>query len=337
MEGQEEFTTDPMELEDGHFEKDEIEQEKSFKDQFREEENFVEDPGGMLDETTTDTVIDKPKLDENGQVIVEDPKFEFDASLAEAEKAELKELNEKLGTNFEDLKDLREAINQTENKTVVDDIQEDQQFVNYFEAVLRYGDKDVVMEDKKMLIQQKGVEDLKNPEVQARLDEEVLLLEENGSLEFAARSIRSDIRNILDKKKAKINTFNENQKQTLEQQQKAFKDKVQESINTIFKAGTFLGIKPSKEDLLNAYTDVTKNKHIDHLRANPNEAVEYVLFKKYKQEIAKKLGKPDFKAGVKNTLENLGMVSSEQTSKAVVTDNKEAEQEKLSYFNQFIK
>ena len=332
-----EIITDPMELSEGHFEQDDINQEKAFKDQFNEEESFNVDPGGMEEGTeTSNENIDT----ETGKSIIEeekDEKFEFDQSLAESEKAELEELNQKLGSNFPDLKSLRDAIKSNETKEETNDIEEEQQFISYFESVLEYSDKDVVIEDAKMLVQQKGVESLKDPEVLERIENEAALLEENGSLPYAARSIRSSINNILDKKRTKINTFQENQKTTIEQQQTEFKEKVQESVNNIYKEGQFLGIKPSKADLLEAYTDVTKNKHIDHLRANPDEAIEYVLFKKYRQEIVKKLGKPGFKAGVKNTLEELGMVGSKQTGKPVITDDKSGAQEELSYFGSFIK
>jgi len=328
---EQEFVKDPMELDEGHFSKDEIAEEENFKNQFKEEENFVEDPGGMLDEGTEESA--EEGTEKNAE---EGEKFEFDQSLAAAEKAELEELNDKLGTNFEDLKSLKDALNRQDTKEAANTVNEDQQLVNYFESVLNYSNRDIVMEDKKMLVQQDPNQDIKNPETLERLEEEVSTLEENGTLEYAARSIKADIRNILDKKKASINAFNDSQKVTREKALGEKKDKIQASINEIFKSKTFLGIQPSREALLEAYTDVSKDKHIDHLRAHPEDAVEYVLFKKYKGEILKKLGKPDFKAGVKSTLDSLGMEGSQQTSKPG-TKTDEGTQEELSYFQQFIK
>ena len=90
------------------------------------------------------------------------------------------------------------------------------------------------------------------------------------------------------------------------------------------------------KEMVEIYKDVSKNKHIEHLKVNPKDAVEFALFKKYGEIIKKNLGKPNYEAGVKNALQELGMSSSQQGTN--VTDrNKGSDADDLSFLKRFAK
>lgn len=339
MDPEENIKVDPMQLEEGYFQQDEIADELAFQEQFKEK--IEQPPAGFTENTEgVDTPTgDEIKFDAEGNPIeakVDDPAepFKFDETLADAEKAELLELNSKLGTNFEDLATLKSAINKQDTAEESTDIQKDRDLIGYLDELSTYSDRKIVEEDLKISLQKEG-KDIYSQAVIDEIQEEADKLEDNGTLKYAARTVRDGVTSLRATKKANVDTFDNKQKVTKEQATTKVKEDTQSAINEIFKAGDFMGIKPTREDLLGAYADVTKNKHIDHLRANPREAIEYALFKKYKGEIQKKLGKPDFKAGVKNTLEQLGMEGSQQTG-SPGTETKEDSQEKKSYFEKFI-
>jgi len=313
-----------------------------FENQKREEEDeFI----NSFDERTYEEANSPRMTDEVEEVVdpqdandEEDPAepFKFDDTLAEAEKAELAELNAKLGTNFEDLKELKEKIKQTDTKEQISEIEEDRDFVAYFQSVMKYDDKDIVMEDEKLKAQQLG-KNIKDPRIMEEIEEKVERLEQNEMLDYAAQAVRNNVQNAIDKRQSKIDAFENSQKQTLEQKEAARKEQLQESINSIYKAGKFLNITPKKEDFVEIYRDLSKGKLIDHLNADPASAVEVALYLKYKNEISKNLGKPGFKAGVKSALETIGMTTTQQTGKGVTKNDRSDNQDELSYLDAFAK
>jgi len=333
---EENFTPDPMQLEEGYFQQDEIADEKAFQDQFKE--NVDIPPPGFNEQAETTETTEDIKFDNEGNAIetetTEDP-FKFDETLAESEKAELLELNEKLGTNFEDLESLKNSIKKQDVAEESTTIEKDRDLISYLDDLIQYDDRKLVEEDLKISLQKEG-KNIHDEEVADQIEAELEKLEDSGSLKFAARTVREGVNSLRSKKIADVEAFDNKQKETKEQSIAKLKTETQGAINEIFKSGNFMGIKPKKEDLLEAYASVTKNKHIDHLRANPSDAIEYALFKKYKGEILKKLGKPDYKTGVKNTLEQLGMEGSQQTSNQG-SETQESNEGKQSYFEQFIK
>lgn len=319
----------PLELEENFFETEEISKEDEFRSEF--EAPYVNRNVSMADEEEDDD-DDKGYADDKGEPGAE---FKFDESLADEEAKELAELNAKLGTNFEDLNELKKSFKSSDKKEVLGKIDQSRQLVNYFEAVLQYDPERLIREDKIMLAEQKGI-NIQGEDFIDELEMEIEKLRDTGMMSYVADSIKNNVRIVLEKNKKIVDDFDNSEKTTQEQEQRQFKDKIQESINGIFKQGTFLGIKPSKEDLLSVYKDVSNNKHINHLKANPSDAVEFALYLKYKGEIQKRLGKPDYKAGVRDTLGQIGMTGS-QPGKAANVNSKSSDDGDLSYFEKLAK
>lgn len=334
---------DPMELPENHFAQQEIDAEKQFL------ENYAQPPiqttPGITEQEPTPPVEGAegaegtegdPKPDGSSEGDPDEP-FKFDDAIAEAEKAELEELNAKLGTDYKDLSELKAAYKKEDENAELQQIETEKTYINYFKSVLdpkKYDDRRIVYEDEKMIAQDAG-KDITDPQIIEEINTKIDGLEQNGVLQYAANTIRQTVKTALAQKEAIVQAFDDKQKATRQQTAAQRKESLQNSINEVYKAGEFLGITPTKEDMLDIYKDISADKHIDHLKSNPKDAVQFALFKKYQSVIEKNLGKPDYKAGVKDTLEKIGLSGSEQTSKGA-NDQGSDEGEK-SYFEQFVK
>lgn len=331
---QQQGTQDPMELEENHFDKDESTAEDNFRDTYAT-------PGmsrtGGVTETPPEDAVD-PLLDADGKVIEEDDDepFKFDDAIAQSEKEELEELNNKLDTDYKSLKELKSAYKSADAIDENKSIDEDKTYIKYFESVLdpkQYDDRRIVFEDKKMIAQDAG-KDISDPSIIEEINAEVETLEGNGVLNYAAGTIRQTVRTALEQRKEKVLNFETKENASQLQTAAERKESIQESINEIYKGGSFLGITPTKEDMLDIYKDVSSNKHIEHLKSNPKDAVEYALFKRYRSVMEKNLNKPNFNAGVKKTLASIGLTASEQTGKR--PNDQDGTAEEKSYFDKFL-
>lgn len=326
-----------MELEDNFFEQDEIANEKSFMEEFESPVPFnqvmditTDEPKGGTEGKTTED-----QEDDQGSVEA----FKFDDTMAEEEKAELAELNAKLGTDFESMAKLKESLKTEDKKGEELQIEQERRYINYFRDLLdtkKYDDSALILEDKKITAINNN-ENLADEDVIERIKAEVALLEDSGMTSYAAKAIRDNLSMHLEKKEAVVNQYDSSKQLSAQQKEQKYKEDLQAGINEIFKQGKFFNIQPTKEDLLDIYKEVSKNKHIEHLKANPKDAVEFALFKRYRDVISKNLAKPDFNAGVKNTLKEFGMSSSEQTGKSANDISKGGNEEELSFLQKFAK
>lgn len=327
-------TKDPLELEDNFLEKDNQHAEEEFKKEYGDP--FIE----RKVDTTTAPKFDEGETEEQktARLAEEEGKeepFKFDDALDEAEKVELKELNEKFNTNFESVSDFKDSLKKADNKEEVQQVDENRRYIDYFNTVLQYKDDQIVLEDKRMLAQSAG-KDLNDEEVQEEIEMEMEKLRDGGFLPYAANSIRDTVKNALREKKAVVDGYDNKQKLSKEETELKSKTELQDSLAKVFKEGQYMGVKPTREDMLKIYERVSKGKHINHLKANQQDAVEFELFQMYKAVIAKNLGKPDFNAGVKSTLDEIGMSSSEPGNDGA-DSTKDSEDGNLTYLQRFAK
>jgi hypothetical protein len=327
-----------MELSDNFFEQNQAEEEKEFQSQFDDPTPFDAPPAE----------VEKDKGPNGFQAQEETPaetpegtpeEFKFDDVMAQEEQKELDDLNAKMGTDFKSRNELNDALKQVETSDKASEIQEEQRYVDYFTDLLnkdKYPDEVLVREDKR-LAAANAKKDLNNPEVIEEIDDEVAKLVDSGALSYAAQSIRDTLTRSRNEKANIIKTFNDSKQLTAQQQQDQFKQELQEGINDVYKEGKFLGVTPTKQDMLDIYKDISKNKHLEHLKAHPKDAVEFALFKKFQDVIKKNLGKPNYEAGVKHTLTELGMSNAKQTGTRGNDITNDSDAGDLSFLEKFAK
>jgi len=328
-----------MELNDNFFDLNDKAQQDAFQSEFLQPFNDmvkVGIDGNQKEGGTESTAGEEPAKKDDG---TEPEPFKFDDVLAAEEAKELAELNAKLGSNFKDRNELDEALKKVEQHDQTNNITEEKKYINYFKDLLnvdKYPDDVLVREDKR-LAAVRNKKNLNDPEVQQEIDYEVDKLSESGALSYAAQSIRASLSAELKEKQRVVSDFEQSQQLTAKQKEDNYKKELQEGINDIYKQGKFLGITPTKDDMLEVYKDISKNKHIEHLKAHPKDAVEFALFKKFKEVITKNLGKPNYEAGVKKTLDELGMSNSSQTGTHGNDITKGNDEEELSFLQRFAK
>jgi len=319
-----------MQLDEGHFQTEEDAANKEFLDTFKSTDApFTE---GVAPATSTDGEPTPDSDDGN----VED--FKYDDALAQEDQQELDELNAKLGSDFKTLNELKATYKSTDDKGQEATIGKEKRYIGYFKDLLdenKYSQEQLIRENKRVSAINND-QDPNSQEVEDRIDEEIAVLRDNGTLEYAAQAIRTELRISLKEKEEVVNSFESGQQLTAKEKADAFKQDLQEGLNDIFKQGKFLGVKPTKDDMIGIYKDISKNKHIEHLKANPKDAVEFALFKKYRDVIMKNLSKPNFNAGVQNTLNELGMSSSESGKSGGDTSNN-SDSDELSFLQRFAK
>jgi hypothetical protein len=321
---------DPNALPENFFEQEEEQDQEAFKESFgfnaSAQERIINSEDVGHKKTTDDDDDDPFSVDD-------DLAFKFDESLAETEKAELEELNSRLGTNFKDLNELKATLNNVDNKEDLSQIEESRQLVKYFGQVLNYDSETIVREDFEMKAQQAG-KNIKDPDFVDELEMKISRMKDNEVLDYASDSLKAQVRAELANQKAIVEEFDTKQNQTQQQKETAFKTKIQEGVNDLFKEGTYLGIKVERNDLLEIYGDISKNKHIEHLKANPLDAVKFAFFKKHEKVIMDTMKKPTYQDGVQKTLKEMGMQTSGKSSKTVSNDQT-GNREDLSFLQRF--
>lgn len=337
-------TPDPSlsnELPENFFSEQDDDHNKQWLDQF-------DDPGqGLMDQAVKTNDETPPATDqtppesgqESQQQQTQEPEpLKFDETLAEAEKQELEELNRKLGTNFESLNELKKQFKREDQNDSSQKAQQAQELVNYFDKVLQYPDELLVKED----LIQKALQEAQNqgrtinvqdPEFLEALDERIANMSDSGVLDYTAQNLRMQVMNNRNTHQKVIDDYQENINRTQAERQSAFKDKVQEAINGIYKEGTFMGVQVDKNELLKIYRNVSNR--IEHHEANPEDAVQFEFFKMHKDVILKQMNKPGFQEGVKKTLEEMGVTASSSSPKTV-GGNKTSNQEELNWLQRFV-
>lgn len=339
--GKQEFTPGDTELPDNFLDENQRSEEDTFKEDFAAPVPFNELMDMGMDDGDDKGGDDKGdgKGDGGDEGDGEATDFKFDDAIAQDEQAELDKLNSELGTDFKTRNELNDALKKTENVEQESQINEERRYIGYFKDLLdvqKYPDEELVREDKRIM----AINNKQNPEasdVKEAIDYEVNQLIESGALPYAAKSIRDNLNMSLKDKVKTVNDFEESQKLTAKQQADKYKQDLQEGINSVFKKGKFMGVQPTKDDMIDIYKDISKNKHIEHLKAHPQDAVEFALFKKYREVIMKNLGKPNYEAGVKNTLKELGMSNSSQTDQSGKDISKDSNDGDLTFLQKFAK
>lgn len=330
---------DPNALPENFFEQQDIDQEEAFMKQF--ESPSIDSMPGMSSPSLEDGFSDgADDADDDADDGADDASevLEFDDTLQDDEKAELQELNEKLGTNFESLSELKKAYKKEDIVDRESEIQKDISDINYLNSLLdtnKYDNRKIVFEDKRLEYMQ-NKKDVTDPAVIEEINMEVDGMEESGALGYAAQVIRQNIKNALSAKQQKVDAYNNEKQASLEQTESEFKEGVQETINEVFKTGTYMGVAVTKEDMLDVYKTINKNKQLRNSFSSPREVVEFTLFQKYKDVLSKNLGQKSYKDGVKDTLEDIGLKGSKQTVNRSKNDQDD-DNEKLSFLEAFAK
>jgi hypothetical protein len=330
---------DPMELEEGFFDQQDMATEDEFKNNFTS--MFTQDPPAAAQEIPAGSPPGV-NLDEEGNPITEgqgEEDLDFDASLEAAEKEEIEKFNKILNTDFKSINELKEHFKKEEpGNTQEIEFERDQKTLDYHNKVLNYNDEDIIRHDIYMdMLDHPEMKNWDQETMINHINSQVESMKEVGQLRYNAKNVRYSIEAKRDKLNAKVQEHERVKNMSIQERENERKSKIQEKVSEIYKEKKFLGITPSKADLLEAYNTVTQNKHLDKLKDRPDVAVEFELYLKHRDTILKNLGKPNFNAGVKSTLNKLGLSDSSQTGEYVQGKNTNQDDGDLTFSELFVK
>src|SRR5210317_1625536 len=210
---------DPNELPPGFFEQEDIDAEDEFIEKFQP-------PGIGPKGIQEEDITQKKGPEEEEEDDDDDVQFEFDETLAEAEKKELEELNQKLGTNFTDLADLKKALDTTSNKEQLSEIEESNRYIAYYKSVLDYSSEEIIRQDAKIKAQQQG-KDINDQDWKDELEMKIEKMKDSEMIDYAGDSLKASVRTELAKHEEKVRKFNDQTKQTEEAKKATFKENLQ--------------------------------------------------------------------------------------------------------------
>jgi hypothetical protein len=224
----------------------------------------------------------------------------------------VKKYNEEFGTNFKDKVELKQSLqNQTPAK--VSALTEDQEkeyerntaTINALSDVLNKSSREILTMHHLSLKKQEMGEhfdiDIAKDEVKDKLDK----WEDNGTLDFNANNLKSEIKSELQKLQDKNKGLEEirDSEKIAEAEKKV--GAIQNKIIDIFKKQSFFGIKPEKDVLNKVYADIVNNEFSKQLNQNPELLVELAIMHAYKSEIEKRALRPTADQGRKEVLDEL--------------------------------
>lgn len=284
-------------INDDFFASQDIANETDFLNPFLEE-NKSNDSALNSQENKLSNPVDGPAVDN----------FKFDETLEEAEKNELKELNERLNTKFETLDELKTALGTSKPA-----VNPDEQLFNQNEAIIsdltRYigmSSRDL-MSSKLYADAQANNKDINNPEVIEEINLDLERWLDNDTLDLRANALKAELNVTLKEKKAFNDNYQNTVKKNKEEQIVQKKQLLADVVSKAFKNSNnqFYGTKVEKQDFIDAYQVISNKKLSNHIENNPDVALEVALFLKNRVAIAKRAGGPTYSDGLKDTFAEL--------------------------------
>lgn len=262
----------------------------------------------LEDHPTDDKIVDDDSIDE--KTTDEDPENEelnadvFEQSLKDSKDKELKELNERLGTDFKDVNELNKLLKKDENAETNLEHEKDVNDLNFLNDVLKYDDKTLLTEEKIGIARQKGL-DVTSEEVLDEINQEIDELFDKGVSKYAADTIRANIYRTTEKLQEKVDKYIKDKELSEKEIRDKRNNEYMTSLQNIYKQKDFYGLKLSKKHIVDAYGKVKNNDIIKKINSNPSLAVELQLILDNKELIAKKAGGKTYSDGINAMAEKL--------------------------------
>lgn len=309
------FGNTSPDLDDGINVMDQVERanEEAFKDEFA---SMVPSHTVTTDVGEEAPILGKEEMEKSAEVTPEvDEKEEekslelndeaFDQALTAEEQKDLDDLNKRLGTSFKDMKSLKDSFKKEEKvDEVSQEIDKKRDLVGYLEQWKEASDRDVVLQDLRVKAHNNG-ENVNDPEVIQRLEEEVGGFEANGTLPYMGQSLKATLSMQHEKYSGEISKFDESQQLSAKQIEEERKETLKGAVTKLYQREKFYGLEVSQEEHMTAYRDATNKKLIQELESNPELLVEMTLLRSRLDDVAKVSESPSYNAGVKAALDRV--------------------------------
>lgn len=123
--------------------------------------------------------------------------------------------------------------------------------------------------------------------------------------EIMADKLRNEIKEtVIKQNNDKLETINSELQRKYTEKLTENRNRLQESFKKYHKEG-FLNVKPSPEEINEVYQDIISNNFAKSVKDNPNELVEFALFRKYKTQILEAFGGGTYGDGVADAFKTI--------------------------------
>lgn len=285
--------------------KNSLADDQEFLNQFTEtkeieldEEQEAETEAVEEEVAETEAVSEEETVEEELDLTTE----ELDASISEAEQKELDDLNAKLGTDFKDIKSLKDSFKKEETENEAKEIDDSRGLLSYFEGIIEKSPEEIVYIDEITKLRQAG-KDYQSEEAKEQIQEKIDLLKENENLEYASRTIVSELKGINEKLREKISSYDNNKKETAAEKVKNKKEAIEKATIDMYGQKDFFGLELPKEAYVNAYKEVSNGNTIKRIENDPRLAVEVQLFLNSRKDLSSLNGSASYSDGIRDTMD----------------------------------
>ena len=217
----------------------------------------------------------------------------------------LEKFNENFGTAFTKQEELKEFLQDKEQKTQenidLELYETSENQIKLLEPTVNLPDEDLMRKQYESIATQNG-QDINDNFVMADINEKIEELRDKGTLGLEARDLRRSLDDIIDKAKNNIKSIDEKkQKIEIEHKENSKKD-LQKEFAKIYGSEKFYGVDLNKETVEKAYRDAISGKTIEKLSSNKQDLAEFALFSYFKEEIFKKATGKTYSDGIKSVL-----------------------------------
>lgn len=299
----------------GNFEDNEQSfQEPDFSIEGIEYEN--EDPKEIEEEEVEEQEID---FNENGE---EEENDDDDI------EADLKKLNEKLGTDFKDLDSIKNALKKDDEKAEIE--KEKETFQQLSDSVSQY--ESYVSKTNEDLVRlsvtsdfHTAKKDINNPEVIQEIEDKIEALKDLGEIDKQGNLIRNELKNTLSDLKGKKEAIETKWATAETATAQKNKEDLQNAFAEFGKSGNFYGVKVTPDDIKEVYKEVVSGEFFKKVNSDQKSIAELALIRKFKDQIQKASSSPTHSDGIKKVFDELGQKTPRSLSQAGSgTGNKDA-------------
>ncbi len=235
-----------------------------------------------------------------------DSNLNFDNKSEEKTKEfDLDRFNENFGTKFTKQEELKEFLQDKEQKTQEtadkDLYETSENQIKLLEPTVNLPDEDLMRKQYESIATQNG-QDINDNFVMADINEKIEELKDKGTLGLEARDLRRSLDDIIDKAKNNIKSIDDKKQKFEQQKQENSKKELQKEFAKIYSSDKFYGIDLNKETVEKAYRDAVSGKTIEQLSSNKQDLAEFALFSYFKEEIFKKATGKTYSDGIKSVL-----------------------------------
>lgn len=237
---------------------------------------------------------------------------------------ELEALNKKLGTNFESVEELKNALKKEEQQSQ-EQIEEKELnkatlVIKSLNEFKKLDDEALVKEYFKAEFNGKGM-NVSDEDVINQIEDKIDSLKDSGTLDLFAKNIRSNIDSNIEKNQEVVDKIEGDREKRKNEKLSKNIEKLQSAFASMAK-NSFLGVELSNDDIKKAYHSVRSGEFFEKVNNDPGLVAKLAMIVQNYELIEKRATAPTHSDAVKKFADELGMFNQKAGKRSVATSRK---------------